>query len=359
MKRSSHKRLGLLVLSTFAAVWAAGCSDDDDKLPSEWFAGGTENGGGKATGGHGTVGGAANGGTTGIGTVTGGTTSSSAPSAGNSSVAGVGNTAGTVGVGGNGVGGNGVGGSSSSNGGAGGATTATAAGGVAGGVACGTTPSSFAYSETVFPAGSTLQASGFSKLGGATNSNPVVQIVTTPSICSAGCLQIGGTFAAGDAKNTKTVAVTKPLSGDAGNLLGAKMVVKLAVENPSNVPIWFTLFATGTNGAWGDKGLGNTQLAPYAVANGLSELVWDVADMYVSWQTRQFCAASVNGVGIMLQTGNDVPPSIPSATVSVYVQSIELRPAGYVPSGTGGSSGVAGAAGAAGVAVTSNAGSGS
>jgi len=163
---------------------------------------------------------------------------------------------------------------------------------------------------------------------------------------------MSGTFAAGDPTFNKTVTVEKALTGDYTNLLGAKVVVTLAIEGlVSTIPISLGLFAPGSNGAWGAVGKGNAQLTSH---NGtFAEFVWDVADMK-DYMQRQYCAASVSAVGIMLQTGGTAPTT--SGTVTVYIKSIEIRPAGYVPQGAGGGPSVGGSAGAAGMLTAGNAG---
>lgn len=350
-----------MTLSVVAAIWAAGCSDDDDKIPENCTGGGADNlGGSKATGGSGAT---ANGGTT--PQVTGGTANgttttspSTVPQAGSTpNAAGVGNTP-TVG----GSGTTPVGGGTSTGGTTGTVTGGTNGGGtgpVAGATSttgvCPTTPGSFTPVNAVFSAGSVLPVEGFKKAGAALNNNPAAdaQIVTTPELCNAGCLKMSGTFVSGDGAYSKTVSIERLLAGAEQNLVGAKVVMRIAVDNPSNIPIFLGMFAPGgTPAAWGaSSGLNATTIATnYAVANGFSEFVWNVADMK-DYQQRQFCAASATSIGLMLQTQTAVPATVTTpVAVNVYIQSIEIRPAGYVPTGTGGATGTAGAAGAAGAA---------
>lgn len=144
---------------------------------------------------------------------------------------------------------------------------------------------------------------------------------------------MSGTFAAGDAAFNKTVAIQKSLTGAAANLLGAKVVVKMAIDNPAYVPIWMNLYSQGTNQSRGAVGKVNSTLT--AFNNTFAEFVWDVADMN-DFENKQFCAASATNIGIMLQTGAAVTTA---GTVNVYIKSIEIRPAGYVPQGFGGGAG--------------------
>lgn len=357
MKPSSHTRVGLLTLSAIAAIWAAGCSDDDDRIPGYWNAGGQENlGGTTAVGGSGAT---SNGGTT--PQVTGGTvstTSSTVPQAGNAPNAGAGNTptAGAANTNG-GSANTSVGGSTSPGNGGGGGTSSTGAAGS--GIVCGTTPSSFAYSNTTFPAGATLPVNEFGKK----SSTGDVQIVTAPAICSGGCLQISKTYSTGNKAYTDAIQFGRSMTGALTNLYGATVVAKIAVDNPSALPMQFSFYAQGTGDtSWGASAiewLSNSGqpsvLSTYTVANGIKEFVWQIADMK-DYLQRQFCASAVGTFGIMLQPSKDIPAGITDAPVTVYVQSIELRPAGYVPTGTGGSSGVAGAAGASSVSMAGNAG---
>lgn len=322
MKLSGNSRAGLLLVATLGAVWAAACSDDDgpngiNELGGSTYGGGTTK---STSGGSSNVGGASvvQGGTIGNGgsTVVNSAGSGATPTSG-------GTTAVTTITGGS----TSVGGTATA-----GAPTAGAGGGTA---ACGTTKGSFAFLSATPTA-----LNGFAKFVPSSNANPnpVVDTVTSPAICADGCIRVAGTFAAGDAAYKKVVAIQKALTGDYSNLLGAKVVVKMAVEGlTSAVPIWLSLYSQGTNGSWGSVGMDNQGLASY---NGVfAEYVWDVKDMS-DYANKQFCAASTTNIGLMLQTGGSVTAA---GTVSIYIKSIEIRPSGYVPQGAGGSAGSAGA----------------
>lgn len=330
MKLSSHSRAGLFVIATLGALWVAACSDDDGPNGLNGLGGGDFGG---ASGAKTTVGGATNqGGTVGQGgtATTGG--ASNVAGSGATPTAG-GSTAVTVG------GASSLGGSSAA-----GAPTAGAGGGTA---ACGTTKGSFPYSNTTATTATGLE--GFVK-GPTNNTAAVVDNVSAPGFCSDGCVHMKGSYAAGAAAFSGTVSIVKKLTGAASNLLGAKVVVKLAINNPANIPLWVTVYSVATNTVWGSWAIPTAQLANYS--NTLTDFIVDIGD--TGSGQNLFCAASVTDLGIMMQTANAQPTT--AGTVDMYIRSIEIRPAGYVPQGTGGASSVGGSAGAAGWLTAGNAG---
>lgn len=280
----SYSRAGLLAISTFVASWAAGCRDD---VPvSNAGTGGSDVGtGGKTTTGTG-------GGTT---AAAGGTTAN------------------------------------------GGEVTAGSAG-VAGG-GCGTTPSSITTTTTTFAA----DVGGFT-INTANSPNPgkaLTQLTDATiggGMCSSGCAVLTGTFAAGDATWGNGVIAQKAFAS-ATNLVGAKVVVQVAIDNPGNTPIQFKIFAqTGTpDWVWVERA--TTDVASLSLASGVHTFEYPIVDVPGTGTTKTFCAASVYQYGIQIQTSDTAVAAATAGTVKVYLKSVSLVAPGGTIAGTGGAAG--------------------
>lgn len=321
MKLTSYTRVSLLAVSTLAAIWASGCSDDD---PDSTAAGGTASdvGGNTGTGGKtstgtggktttGTGGATAtNGGTTGVGGATptsGGTTAAggTTTAGGTTSTAGKTSTAGTAGA----------------------------------GATCGTTPSTITTQTTSFA----TDLGGFT-INAASSPNPgkaLTQLTDATiggGMCGSGCAVITGTFAAADPTWGNGVIVQKAFSAST-NLVGAKIVAQVAIDNPNNTPIQFKIFAQTGNPDWVWAEKGTIDTASLSLATGVHTFEYPIVDVPGTGTTKTFCAASVFQYGIQIQTNSTAVTATTAGTVKVYLQSISVVPPGGVIVGTGGAAG--------------------
>jgi hypothetical protein len=357
MNFASHSRVGLFSIAALCAIWVAGCSDDDDVV-TESGVGGAHVGGNVAKGGAsankgGTSakGGAANGGAQANGG-SGGASTTPVPSGGAVSTGGAA-VAGTsaVGTGGASVGAGGTlttGGITGASGAAAGGTSA---------VVCGTTPSTiptqtFAMIQSTNPA-TNLGGFAINTGAGANTTRSWTQTNISPAgapadLCTAGCGVLSATFAADTAKYSNGAAISKAFS-QATNLVGAKIVAKVAIDNPQNVPLQFKIFAQGPGPDWLWAESAQTTLSGYALASGGKAFEYVVTDSLDS-SNRQFCASNIYQYGLQIQ-----PSALVTAegTVKVYVQSISI----VAPGGSLGAGGAAGAGGVAGASSTGTAGS--
>ncbi len=362
MKLASYSRASLLAISTLAAIWAAGCSDDDPEgtagAGGDSVASGgksTTGTGGKTTTNGGTVGTAGNTTTSSGGTAPGVGGTNAAGDTGTPGVGGVGG----AGVGGAGVGGVGVGGAGVAGAGVGGTVTAGAGGtitatggtssgagtagnapgsGGASGAGCGTTPST--VSQTWAFTGPALPT------GWKADSGATVTFVTSPAICAAGCAAFAFTMAAGSAWSG---AVTLNYQFSAlTNLYGATITANVALDVPAaNV--------AGTSLQIFDQGGGNDGTAWGTVADmpqaqrGVTTQLFPVELKPSANASTGHCAATVIKLGLMVQRSATAAAAYSGV---LYISDVKITS----PGGNTGTGGAAGAAGAAGATSTGAAG---
>jgi hypothetical protein len=169
-------------------------------------------------------------------------------------------------------------------------------------------------------------------------------------------MKIGGTFATGDGAYSKGIMIEKLFTAST-NLVGAKIVAVVAIDNPNSTPIQFSMLAQGpapTFAGWATASLANA--TSYTLASGTKAFEYVVVDVpNTSDPSKTFCAAAAGKFGFMLQTSAAITAAN-AGPVTVYVQSVTILGPGQVL-GTGGAGGGGGAPGTAGATGDGTAGS--